>query len=92
MEEILPRKNTLKRPPVANITHLAVVLAAAQPEPDMNLVDKLLISAERMNISIVLIVNKIDLASSEKIEVLVKDYKAAAYPVYCVSSKYGQGM
>ncbi len=92
LEEIYPRKNTLLRPAVANITHLAVVMSAFHPEPDLLLIDKLIVSAERMNISIILIVNKIDLATQDQIDELLSDYKPATYPIYCVSSKYGQGM
>jgi ribosome biogenesis GTPase len=92
LEEIYPRKNTLQRPAVANITHLAVVMSAIQPEPDLFLIDKLIISAERMNISIILIVNKIDLASQEQIDEVLRDYRPTSYPVYCVSSKYNQGI
>ncbi|NLB41612.1 MAG: ribosome small subunit-dependent GTPase A [Clostridiales bacterium] len=92
LEEIYPRKNSLRRPAVANITNLAVVMSAFQPEPDLLLIDKLIISAERMNISILLVVNKIDLATQDQIDELLNDYKPSSYPIYCVSSKYGQGM
>lgn len=92
LEEICPRKNTLLRPAVANITHLAVVLAASQPNPDFNLVDKLIISAERMHISVLLIINKIDLAAVEEVEEWKAEYKPAGYPLFCVSGKYGYGM
>lgn len=92
LEEILPRKNTLNRPSVANIDHLAVVAAVAQPAPDLFLIDKLMISAERMGISVLLIVNKIDLAKSGEIEQLISQYTPAGYPVYCISGKYGHGI
>lgn len=92
LEEIYPRKNSLRRPAVANITQLAVVMSAFQPEPDLLLIDKLIVSAERMDISIVLIVNKIDLAAQDQVDELLRDYKATTYPIFCVSSKYDKGM
>jgi ribosome biogenesis GTPase len=92
LEEILPRRNTLIRPAVANIDHLAVVLAAVHPEPDLLLVDKLLILAERSRISPLLLINKIDLAEQEKLDALLEEYKPAGYPVYCVSGKFNIGM
>jgi ribosome biogenesis GTPase len=92
LEEILPRRNTLIRPAVANIDHLAVVLAAANPEPDLLLVDKLLITAERSGISPLLLINKIDLAEQERLEELVEEYKPTGYPVYCISGKFNIGL
>jgi ribosome biogenesis GTPase len=92
LEEILPRKNTLNRPSVANIDNLAVVAAVAQPEPDFFLVDKLMISAMRMGISVMLVINKLDLAEHGETEQLISQYKAAGYPLYCVSGKYGHGI
>ena len=92
IEEVLPRGNTLIRPAVANIDHLAAVLAATDPDPDLLLVDKLLVTAERTRISPLLILNKIDLAGQEVIDALRKEYRPAGYPVYCVSGKFGIGM
>ena len=48
LEAILPRTNQLVRPPVANIDRLAIVISAGTPEPDLMLVDRMLIFA-RMN-------------------------------------------
>ena len=92
LEEIIPRRNTLKRPAVANISHLAVVIAASQPEPDLYLADKLMISAERMDIDLLIIINKIDGAAKEKVEEWKTEYRCTGYPIYCVSGKYGQGI
>jgi len=92
LEEILPRKNTLIRPSVANIDNLAVVMAAAHPEPDLLLVDKLIVLAERMEISPILVINKVDLAQKEEIESLKSQYEKTGYPVYCVSAKSGLGI
>jgi ribosome biogenesis GTPase len=92
LEEILPRKNTLIRPSVANIDNLALVVAATQPAPDLYLIDKLMISAERMGISILLIINKIDLAEPSELDELMSQYSPTGYPIYCVSGKFGIGM
>ena len=40
--EIYPRKNALFRPAVANIDQALVIFAAAQPEPNLNLLDRFL--------------------------------------------------
>ena len=60
IQSILPRKNSLVRPAVANADQVAVVMAARSPAPDLLLVDKLLVSARRNGIGVVMIINKID--------------------------------
>ncbi len=90
--EILPRKNTLSRPAVANIDHLAVVLSVTSPDPDLLLVDKLLVTAERNGIEPLLIINKIDLGSQEDLNVILEEYQHIGYPIYCVSGKFNTGM
>lgn len=92
LEEILPRKNTLIRPSITNIDNLAVVAAAAHPAPDLLLIDKLMISAERMGISVLLIINKIDLAEPDELHALKSQYTPTGYPIFCVSGKFGQGI
>jgi ribosome biogenesis GTPase len=92
LEEILPRKNTLIRPPVANIDNLAVVVAAEQPSPDFYMVDKLIITAERMGISVILLINKIDLAKTDVLKKMKSQYSGSGYPIFCVSGKFGQGI
>ncbi len=60
LEEILPRISLSVRPPVANITQLIIVIAP-EPEPDLLLVDKLLVFANRQGIRTLIAVNKCDL-------------------------------
>ena len=45
MVAILPRKNSLLRPPVANIDVAVLVVAAASPDPDLLLLDRMLVAA-----------------------------------------------
>lgn len=58
--EILPRKNRLTRPEVANVDACLFVLASV-PQPDFYLADKVLINCFQENIDPIIIVNKIDL-------------------------------
>ncbi|MEG2519954.1 MAG: ribosome small subunit-dependent GTPase A [Christensenellaceae bacterium] len=60
IENILPRKNQLIRPAVANIDMMILVVSAAKPTIDFVLCDKLLIQAEKNNINCVLAINKND--------------------------------
>ena len=61
LTEVLPRKNSLIRPLVANID-LVIAVAAATPKPDYFLIDKLIINANRQDIGVVLCLNKSDLS------------------------------
>ncbi len=92
MEEILPRRNAMKRPAVSNVDHLAVVLAAVDPKPDLFLVDKLLITAERTQISPLLVFNKTDLAGSEEEMAFRAEYDRTGYPIHSISGKFNIGM
>ena len=56
-----PRKNELTRPPVANVDVIAIVVAAATPEPDLLLADRLMLNARRAGIGVQLVVSKCDL-------------------------------
>lgn len=78
VDEILPRKNVVLRPPVANVTQMAVVVAAANPRPSLYLTDKLLASAEAIGIDVVICVNKTDI---DKGTDLVEIYQKAGYKV-----------
>ncbi len=61
VDKIHDRKNVLLRPPVANVTQMAVVISTANPKPNLYLTDKLLASAELCEIEIVICVNKTDI-------------------------------
>lgn len=59
--EILDRSNSLIRPPLANLTHIFVVIPATNPAPDLLTADKLISIAEYNKIEPVIIINKSDL-------------------------------
>ena len=89
ISSILPRKNQLIRPPLANLDMLFVVVALASPSPVLSTVDKLIAIAEHNGIEVVLIFTKTDLCSSECYESL---YKKIGYDVFSVSSSTGEGI
>ena len=60
VERILPRRNMLVRPAVANIDMLVIVISADKPEPDLVMADKLLLYAEYNSLDVVIAVNKMD--------------------------------
>ncbi len=88
--EILPRRNLLVRPPVANVDQLLIVVSASVPEPDWLLVDRLIIAAKRMNIVPIPVLNKLDTADSVLLQTFRSDY--ASFETAVVSAETGEGL
>ena len=84
IEKILPRKNELKRPKVANIDQIVFILSAKHPKPDLLMLDKQLAYAEFVNIKPIIIINKMDLANCEEIQKL---YTKIGYKTIISSAK-----
>ena len=64
IEKILPRKNEIVRPPVANIDQAIVVTSLKHPDFSTNLLDKLLVQLEINKIKPIICLTKKDLLSS----------------------------
>lgn len=92
IDEILPRKNALVRPAVANVDQALVVFAITHPEPNFNLLDRFLVMMESQDVPVHVCFNKIDLSEDEKMSELRKVYEAAGYPVYFTSIHKNQGI
>ena len=90
LTEILPRRNLLVRPPVANVDQLLIVVSASAPEPDWLLVDRLIISAKRMGVEPIPVLNKIDAADDSIVDRFHTDYRA--FPTLSVSAETGEGL
>ncbi len=88
IENIYPRRTELIRPSVSNIDVLVIVVAAKDPEPNIFLIDKLLVNAEKSGIIPIICINKTDAASGDE---LLDIYQKAGYEVICVSAKKGDG-
>ncbi len=91
VEEILPRRCALIRPPMANLDVLFVTAAATSPEPDTETLDKLLCIAEFNRVSPVIVITKCDL-SKESADRLAEIYRTAGFPVFCVTGTTGEGV
>ncbi|MBQ9115005.1 MAG: ribosome small subunit-dependent GTPase A [Clostridia bacterium] len=74
IDAVKPRINQLVRPFVANVDS-ALIVVAKEPEPDMLLIDKIIINCYLEGIKPVLLYNKADLATEEEIEELFAPYK-----------------
>lgn len=87
--EILPRKNALSRPPVANIDKLFIVSAYKNPEPNAYVIDKITAIAEYSGIEPVIVFNKCDTGDFSDWE---RIYRHAGFKVYTVSAETGDGL
>ena len=76
---------------MANVDVIFVTVAASSPEPDLLLVDRLLVRAHRAGIEAKIIVNKTDLNGGMAKEI-ARQYGSAGYEVFCVSAKQGMGL
>ena len=85
--KILPRKNELIRPAVANIDQALVVFAVVKPNPHFNLLDRFLVMMESKQIPVVLCFNKEDIAKEPQIEELKAVYENCGYPLIFVSAR-----
>ena len=92
LERILPRKNELIRPAVANVDQAMVIFAFDSPKPNFNLLDRFLVSMEQKGIPPVILFNKLDLAREGQREEIVGRYAPAGYRLLFVSAAQEKGM
>ena len=90
LEEILPRKTSCLRPPVANVTRLVIVVAPV-PEPDLLLVDRQVSRAFAQGMDVVMVVNKSDLDAGLA-EKMRAEYAGAGIRVIAASAKKKTGL
>ena len=82
--EILPRKNSLIRPPIANIDIALIAVSVKEPNFDSNLLDKLLTIISFNNIEPVICLTKLDLLTEEErneIDKITSYYQRIGYIV-----------
>lgn len=89
IEDILPRRNSLKRPMVANIDKLVLVMSAGKPAADLLLCDKLLIQAYLGGIEPLIVISKADI-DRKNAQALRRQY--ACYDAIFTSVKSGEGL
>ena len=68
VQEILPRKNFLVRPPLANLDKLFVVSSVCDPQPSTLIIDKTIAAAELKGIEPVLVFTKTDLSDTTELK------------------------
>lgn len=97
IRKVLPRKNSLIRPPVSNIDNLVIMLSVASPSPDYILLDKQIILCKSKNITPVICVNKTDLLENteeakEELNYIMKVYTNLGIKVIYTSTVKKEGM
>ena len=92
INEILPRKNVLIRPPVANVDQAVILFAIVKPNPNYNLLDRFLIMMRQQNLPVIICFNKQDIASEEEQKELYDAYEKCGYKVLFISVKEEKGL
>lgn len=95
IDEVLPRRTVLVRPPVANVDQVLVVFTATPSGADLDLVDRILVLAADEGLAAVLALNKIDMVPAAErvpLEGVARVYRAAGYPFHLTSALTGEGV
>lgn len=85
------RKNSLIRPPLANLDYLFIVFAARKPSPVIETVDKLISIAEHNGIVPITVITKSD-TDKDAAEEYAEIYKSIGIPTFVTSSSSGEGV
>ena len=85
------RKNVLSRPPVSNLDLLVVTFAAAHPDPNLVVIDKLTAVALSKGIDVAVVITKRDLVEEERLRELEAIYEGV-FPVVAVNGITGEGL
>lgn len=83
--DILPRKNSLKRPPIANVDAALIITSVKQPNLNLSLLDKQLALVKNENIEPIIIITKMDLLTKDekkRIKEIIKMYKSIGFKVF----------
>ncbi len=88
VEEIEERDTELVRPPIANVDKALIVFAIKNPAPNLSLLDRFIVLAEKENLEIVIVFTKVDLDTDGELLGELKDiYEVSGYKVISVSNK-----
>ncbi len=99
IERIEPRSGSICRTVrrrqqilVANVDQMAIVASAAEPRLKPNLIDRLLMAAEKGGVRPMVCINKIDLIDPAALQPLAGVYGQMGYEVLLLSAKTGFGV
>ena len=89
---VLPRKNALIRPAVANVDQALVIFAMKSPDPNGNLLDRFLLQMKQQSLPVIICFNKTDLAEEAAQQALTETYRDSGAKLLFLSAKTGVGL
>ena len=89
---MLPRKNSLIRPAVANVDQALVVFAVHRPAPNYNLLDRFIVMMEKHDIETVICFSKKDLAKDSQLAQMADIYAGCGCRVHFISTVNKEGI
>ena len=92
INNICKRKVYIKRPKIANISQLVLVISSKNPKPDLLMLDKQLAFAEFLGINALIVLNKQDLDEKNEFNQIKKIYENIGYNVIVTDAKDGLGL
>jgi ribosome biogenesis GTPase len=99
IERVEPRRNVISRDSrgrqhiiVVNVDQVLIVGSAAQPYLKPNLIDRFLVTAEKVGVRPIVCINKIDLVDPASLVPVAGVYAQMGYEVHLVSAATGVGI
>jgi ribosome biogenesis GTPase len=92
IEEVLPRRSYLTRPPIANVDQILVIFAFAEPPLDPMQLSRFLVQAEASGLPVFPGLNKTDLVSVADQAFWQTELQRWGYDPFLLSTYTGQGM
>lgn len=92
LSEVLPRRNRLIRPPVANVDCVAIFTPLRTPDADLMLTDRLCILAEKQRLSVIICATKADIGEEGKLGFISEHYRGSGYEVVSLAAPKGEGV
>ncbi len=90
--KILPRMNELVRPAVANISQALLIFAVVSPNPNFNLLDRMIIMMKSKGLDCVICFNKKDMADEAQLEELRNVYAESGCRLIFASALENDGI
>ncbi len=93
---LMPRRNRMLRPEVANVDQAVMLFSLKDPDPSLPLLDRFLINMDEKGIPVVILFNKLDLMEGDAdrmsfVSRVLSIYRQAGYtaiPIHTRSEKY----
>lgn len=99
IESVQPRKGSICRTSrgrrhiiVTNVDQLLIITSAAQPRLKPNLIDRMIIAAEKSGVEPIICINKIDLIDPADLQPLLGVYGRMGYETLLLSAETGFGV